>query len=67
MSEKPKEEFEDEDADDIEEAEGKLARSYAAKLDRVLPGRKTARYLQIERKIRAVLRYELADKIPLVK
>jgi hypothetical protein len=52
---------------DIEEAEGKLARSYTAKLDKVLPAKKTARYLQIERKIRAVLRYELADKIPLVR
>jgi hypothetical protein len=52
---------------DIEEAEGKLARSYTAKLDQVLPAKKVARYLQIERKIRAVLGYELADKIPLVK
>ncbi|HEY7650104.1 MAG TPA: hypothetical protein VID04_13980 [Methylomirabilota bacterium] len=52
---------------DIDEAEGKLGRSYATKLDQVLPGKKVARYFQIERKIRAVLRYELADKIPLVK
>ena len=51
----------------IEEAEGKLGRSYAAKLDQVLPAKKTARYLQIERKIRAVLGYELAEAIPLVK
>jgi hypothetical protein len=52
---------------DIEDAEGKLARSYTAKLDQVLPAKKVARYLQIERKIRAALHYELADKIPLVK
>jgi hypothetical protein len=52
---------------DIDEAEAALARTYALKLDAVLPGKKVARYLQIERKIRATLRYELADKIPLVK
>jgi hypothetical protein len=52
---------------DIGDAEGKLARSYTAKLDQVLPAKKVARYLQIERKIGAVLRYELAEKIPLVK
>src|SRR5262245_4630006 len=52
---------------DIEDAEGKLARSSTAKLEQVLPAKKVARYLQIERKIRAALRYELAEKIPLVK
>lgn len=52
---------------DIDEAEASLAKSYAAKLDAVLPGKKVARYLQIERKVRATLRYELANKIPLVK
>jgi hypothetical protein len=52
---------------DIDEAEASIARTYAVKLDAILPGKKVARYLQIERKIRATLRYELADKIPLVK
>jgi hypothetical protein len=52
---------------EIDEAEAALAKTYAVKLDAVLPGKKVARYLQIERKIRATLRYELADKIPLVK
>lgn len=52
---------------DIDEAEAALAKTYATKLDAVLSGKKVARYLQIERKIRANLRYELADKIPLVK
>jgi hypothetical protein len=52
---------------DIDEAEAGLAKSYAAKLDSVLPAKKVARYLQIERKIRAALRYDLAEKIPLVK
>ncbi|MGH7303623.1 MAG: hypothetical protein ACRELZ_10055 [Candidatus Rokuibacteriota bacterium] len=51
----------------IDEAETALAKTYAVKLDAVLPGKKVARYLQIERHIGATLRYELADKIPLVK
>ena len=50
----------------IEESETKLKRSIAAKLDKALPGRKVARYLQIESKIRAVVKYELADSVPLV-
>jgi hypothetical protein len=33
----------------------------------VLPGKKVVRYLQIESKIRAVVRYQLADNIPLVE
>lgn len=51
----------------IEEAEVKLKRTYQAKLSPVLPAAKVARYLQIETKIRSLLRYELADKIPLVQ
>jgi hypothetical protein len=51
----------------IEEAEVKLKRSYVPRLEKVLPGMKVARYLQIENKIRAVTRYELAAQIPLVK
>jgi hypothetical protein len=33
---------------------------------RIPPATKVARYLQIENKIRAVIKYELADGIPLV-
>jgi hypothetical protein len=33
----------------------------------VLPVRKVARYLQIENKIRAVVKYELAQGVPLVQ
>jgi hypothetical protein len=33
----------------------------------ILPGKKAARYLQIENKVRAALRYELAGGIPLVE
>jgi len=51
----------------IEEEELKLKRSYVPKLEKVLPGAKVARYMQIEQKIRAVVRYELAANIPLVK
>lgn len=51
----------------IEEAEVKLKRSYLPKLEKAIPGMKVARYLQIESKIRAVARYELAAQIPLVQ
>jgi len=51
----------------IEEAEVKLKRGYLPKLEKVLPGAKVARYLQLENKVRAVVRYELAAQIPLVQ
>ena len=54
------------DALDVEEAEVNLKRSYAQKLDDVLPATKVARYIQIENKIRAVVKRELAQRIPLV-
>jgi hypothetical protein len=44
----------------------KLRQAYAAKLDKVLPATKVARYLQIENKIRAIVKFELATLIPLV-
>ena len=50
----------------VEESEVKLRQSYAAKLGKVLPATKVARYLQIESKIRAIVRFELAAQIPLV-
>ena len=50
----------------IEEAEVKLKRSYADKIGKVLPATKTTRYIQIENKIRAVIKMELAQQIPLV-
>jgi len=50
----------------VDQDEVTLRKSYAAKLNRVLPAKKTARYLQIENKIRAAIRYELASGIPLV-
>jgi len=51
----------------IEDAEVKLKRSYVPKLEKAIPGVKVARYMQIENKIRAVVRYELAAQIPLVQ
>lgn len=51
----------------IEEAETKLKRTTVGKLDKVIPGIKIARYMQIENKIRAIIRYELAANIPLVE
>jgi hypothetical protein len=51
----------------VEEAEAQLRKSYATKLGAVLPAKKVARYLQIEGKIRAAIRYELAAGIPLVQ
>jgi hypothetical protein len=51
----------------IDEQELKIRKTYAAKLSTVLPAKKTARYIQIESKIRAALRYELAGSIPLVE
>jgi hypothetical protein len=51
----------------IEDAETKLKRSYVPRLEKVIPGVKVARYIQIENKIRAIIRYELAAQIPLVQ
>ena len=45
----------------------KLKRSYVPKLEKVIPGMKVARYIQIENKIRAIGKYELASNIPLVQ
>jgi hypothetical protein len=43
-----------------------LRKTYAARLVGVIPAKKVARYLQIENKIRAAIRYDLAKGIPLV-
>jgi len=50
----------------IEADEAKMRKDYWVKLNGVVPAKKAARYLQIENKIRAVIRYDLADGIPLV-
>jgi len=51
----------------VEDAELKLKRSYVPRLQKVIPGVKVARYMQVENKIRAVIRYELAANIPLAQ
>ena len=51
----------------IDEAEVKLKSSIVPKLNKALPARKIARYLQIENKIRAVIKYDLAATVPLVQ
>ena len=51
----------------IDDAEAKMKSSLAPKVMAVLPPTKGVRYLQIENKIRAVIRYELAAGIPLVE
>ena len=49
-----------------EEDEVKMKRSYADRLGQVLPTTKVARYIQMETKIRSLLRRELAQQIPLI-
>jgi hypothetical protein len=51
----------------IEEAEVALKRAYVPKLSAVLSPAKVTRYLQIENKIRATLKYDLAEGIPLAR
>ena len=49
-----------------EGAEVILRRQYAEKLTKVLPAHKVARYLQMESKIRALIKFDLAANIPLM-
>jgi hypothetical protein len=51
----------------IEQSEANLKSTYAPKLSKALPVIKVARYLQIENKIRAVIKYDLAQGVPLVR
>jgi hypothetical protein len=50
-----------------EEDRVKVRRSYLPEFSKVLPGRKVARFYQIENKIDAVVRYDLAAAIPVVE
>jgi hypothetical protein len=50
----------------IDSDEVAMRKKYADRLQKALPGKQTMRYLQIESKIRAATRYQLADGIPLV-
>lgn len=51
----------------IDKAEADLKSSYAPKLGKVLPAIKVVRYLQIENKIRALVKYDIASGVPLVR
>ena len=51
----------------IEQAEGAMRKRQADKLVKAIPAKKAARYLQIESKIRAVIKYDLASQIPLAE
>lgn len=50
----------------IESAEVTMRKNYAGKLSKAVSPVAAARYLQLENKLRALMRYELADQIPLV-
>lgn len=49
-----------------EGAEVLMRREYAEKLTKMLPATKVARYLQMENKIRAAIKFDLAANIPLM-
>lgn len=49
----------------IEEAEVALKKKYMDRLNGVVPAIKAARYIQMENKIRALLKFDLAAEIPL--
>ena len=51
----------------IEKLRQKVREAYLPKFRKVLPETKVARYYQIENKISALVNYELASHIPLVK
>jgi hypothetical protein len=50
----------------IGKGEAAVKEFFVPKLSEVLPPKKVARYFQIENKIRAAIKYELAGEIPLV-
>ena len=55
------------EANAIDQAEVNLKSTFAPKLAKALPTIKVARYLQIENKIRAIVRYDIAQGVPLVR
>ena len=44
-----------------------MRRTYVDELAKILPGRTVARFFQIENKIDAVIRYDVAATIPVVE
>jgi len=51
----------------VEEDRAKLRRTYVGDFAKALPGKKVARLYQIENKMDAVIRYDLAATIPVVE
>jgi len=51
----------------VERDRVKVRRAYLGEIAKVLPGRKVARFYQIENKMDAVQRYDLAREIPVVE
>ena len=51
----------------VEADRAQLRRSYLPEISKALPGRKVARFYQIENKMDAVVRYNLAADIPVVE
>jgi len=51
----------------IEKAEAGLKATCVPRLSKVLPQKKVMRYLQIENKIRAIVKYDLAAGVPLAE
>ena len=49
----------------LEEKELRLKRTNADKMEKVIPAWKVMRYMQIESKVRALVKFELAQQIPL--
>jgi hypothetical protein len=51
----------------VDEAEVALRKKYSQKLDGVIPAMAVVRYIQMENKIRALIRFDMAANIPLVE
>jgi vacuolar-type H+-ATPase subunit D/Vma8 len=52
---------------EVEKERVKLKESYMKKFEKVLPAKKVMRYLQVENKLEAIARYELAKGVPLAQ
>ena len=52
---------------DVEKDRVAVRREYLPQFGKLLPGRKVARFYQIENKMDAVVRYDLAEEIPVVE
>ena len=52
---------------DIQDDRLKVMKKMASDVGKVLPGKKAFRYMQIESKLSAIGRYELAKAIPLAQ